>query len=216
MANEKMIKIGSLRELQLQMPRIVPKINADPALALAAATNPLLALEHLGYDLSAQARKEIEPYARFGPDGLKKLADIEQRWVAAYGSQQALPFDRKGTRTAIEYLLATTVAKAPTADKKAAPAPKVTTAIDSALDLLFFKQKPDAAQEKVALERLTALHPALPVLYEYQRLLVARPPFASKETFEKIRTGKAQSAANSITFRLKTSEERKQTRLEKK
>ena len=53
-------KISSLREIQLQVPRILENYADDQELALIALANPLAALEKIGYTFSPSARQEIE------------------------------------------------------------------------------------------------------------------------------------------------------------
>ena len=44
--------IDSWKEAQTVAPAVLERLNADPPLLMAAATNPLLALEELGYDIA--------------------------------------------------------------------------------------------------------------------------------------------------------------------
>lgn len=210
MASEKSKKISSLRELQLLMPRIVPEVNANSRLAIAAAANPLLALEHLGYEFTPQARQEIEPYARFGPDGLKRLSEIEKKWTLLVGPKP-LPFDKTTARKIFEQIGNEAPQRQKTS-RETSPNLLQAKKLDDALELVFFKKLPLAEDEKKAVNMLSELHAALPLLFEYQKVLVQRPAFATREQFQQLLNGEKKSVATSIEFRLKTSQERRQTR----
>jgi hypothetical protein len=170
-------------------------------LAMAAAANPLLALEYLGYQLTEKAIQEIGPYARFGPDGLARLADLEQQWTAQTGSRP-LPLGKESAR---DFLLQLTAADSGY-KKTASSSPRQTPdlkQLDTALDLVFSKNNVDAAAEKKIADSLSKVHPALPIVRAYHKIHQQRPAFASKEQFQKIISGKTKSVATSIEFRLK-------------
>lgn len=57
--------IDSVEELRAQLPAILAAANNDQNLALAAAINPLLFLEDIGFALSAVVVTEIEERGRF-------------------------------------------------------------------------------------------------------------------------------------------------------
>lgn len=205
MATLKSVKIGSLRELQLQMPRIVQALNANQALALAAATNPMLALEELGYELSPQARLEIEPYARFGPDNLQKLADLEAK---IYGQLRVekLPTNLAEARLIFEKMDS---GLGKTVQQQSTKPPKTGT-IDAALSEIFALKTRSAVEEEKLLADLAALHPALPLLFESQKIHRQRPAFSDRDMFEKIKSGQKKTIFTKVEFRLRDSAERKQ------
>lgn len=208
MPKKNSIRINSLKELQALMPDIVPEVNSNPSLALAAAANPLLALEHLGYKLSEQAIQEIGPYARFGPDGLKRLAELERQWSSQVGNQP-LPVEKE----AIRKFLSDTLKTIPDKKKSAKPGPVKTSdpkQIDTALDLIFSRKRFRPEEEKKTDDSLASLHPALTIIRAYQKILSQRPAFASDEQFQKLLSGKSRSLATSVEFRLKARKEQKE------
>ena len=59
------IRIDTIQDLQRILGPLLERINGEPALAQAAAANPLLALEELGYELAPAVGAEIEERGRF-------------------------------------------------------------------------------------------------------------------------------------------------------
>ncbi|MFZ2901148.1 MAG: hypothetical protein WA004_21135 [Saprospiraceae bacterium] len=215
MKKKKNIKIGSLEELQSLMPVIVPQVNANAQLALAAAANPLLALEKLGYEFTTQAKKEIEPYVRFGPDGLKRLADIEEKWKKAVGVQ-ALPTDPSMALKIFE-VKDLGIATGDKTKEKYVVQPKPTDkALNAAIDLVFSSKKITEADEKKTLGMLEGIHTGLSVLYEYRKLLRQKPAFADKEQFERLLSGDQKTPFTSLEFLLNPVGQRKQAISSKK
>ncbi len=62
------IDIESIQQLQKHVPSIVHTVNADPLLALAAAVNPMFALEELGYRIPSSLSRTVEHRIRFSAD----------------------------------------------------------------------------------------------------------------------------------------------------
>lgn len=208
MSKKHFTKISSLKELQALMPQIVPQVNANPSLALAAAANPLLALEHLGYKLTEQAVQEIGPYARFGPDGLKRLAELERQWSARMPGQ-SLPVEKDAIRKFIVDMVQSTP------DKKTAPSPGPAQAsgsrqVDMLLNLVFSRKRFGPEEEKMTADALVQLHPALSIVRSYQKILSQRPAFASDEQFQQLLAGTKKSVATTVEFRLKAGKVPKQ------
>src|SRR5215212_7242156 len=71
--------IRSVEDLRRRVPAILRRVNAEPALALRAAANPLLLLEELGYEIPARLRPEIERRIRHTPEDAARLGELEQR-----------------------------------------------------------------------------------------------------------------------------------------
>jgi hypothetical protein len=65
--------IDSWKEAQTVAPTVLERLNADPSLLLAAASNPILALQELGYDISPSFREEFVDRVRFGARGATRL-----------------------------------------------------------------------------------------------------------------------------------------------
>ncbi|GGW97196.1 hypothetical protein GCM10010383_28810 [Streptomyces lomondensis] len=60
-------RIGSWAEGRARAAGIVERLNVQRPLALAAAANPMLAIEHLGYAFEAEARHVIADRLRLAP-----------------------------------------------------------------------------------------------------------------------------------------------------
>lgn len=200
MKSTESIKINSLRELQLQMPRIVQAVNANPRLALAAAANPLLAIEQLGYKLSPEAHKEVEPYARFGPDNLKRLAEIEYE-LGTLLATKTVPANLTEARTLFDKSEPVQAGKS-TADKKRAPKPTKSQELETSLEHIFASRVLPAGEEKKLLTELSAQHPSLPLLFEYRKIHRQRRPFATQPVFEAILSGDKHILVDKIEFQL--------------
>lgn len=73
----KEVVINSWEDLQKNISKIVVAINKDPNLKLAAATNPLLAAEELGYKINIDVIDQIEERIRFKPADIPKLTELK-------------------------------------------------------------------------------------------------------------------------------------------
>ncbi|PHN00933.1 hypothetical protein [Flavilitoribacter nigricans] len=212
MSKSKNTKIESLKELQLLMPRIVNQVNGNPQLALAATANPILALEYLGYSFTPKARKEIESYGRFGPDGLQQLAEVEKHWKQLFGSEP-IPASKEMAKKMFAQLAKGTDPRK-TKSRKMSSKSKSTRSItlETALDLIYSKIKDIETEEKNKIESLEQIHEALPLLYQYQKILSQRTAFARKEKFEQLLKSEQKTPLSAVKFRLKSSEERRRAR----
>lgn len=71
--------IRSVEELRAQVPAILKRLNADQALLLAAAANPVLALEELGYRIPNELHRELDHRIRFSAAERERLAALMAR-----------------------------------------------------------------------------------------------------------------------------------------
>ena len=196
MKSTESIKINSLHELQLQMPRIVQAGNANPRLALAAATNPMLALEQLGYKLSPEAQKEVEQYARFGPDNLKRLAEIETE-LGTLLATKTIPANLIEARA----LFVERLGK-PSAEKKTTHKVSKSQELETSLEHVFASRVLPLDEETKLLADLSAQHPGLPLLFEYRKIHRQRRPFATQQVFDAILSGEKKLLVDKIEFKL--------------
>src|SRR3974377_2210573 len=81
------ISITSIEQLQKHVPSIVKAVNADPSLALAAAVNPIFAIEELGYKIPANLRRSIEHRIRFSPEQARRLHEMSLEIYGHVGRQ---------------------------------------------------------------------------------------------------------------------------------
>jgi hypothetical protein len=65
MQTERKKTVASIDQLTPDLPLILERVNSDPLLALAAAVNPLLFLDEMGYALEPNVAAEIEERSRF-------------------------------------------------------------------------------------------------------------------------------------------------------
>jgi hypothetical protein len=73
--------ITDIAQLQEQVATLLERINSDRHLALAAAANPLLALEELGYRLAPSVRHEIERRSRYTRRQLVRLEALRAEFA---------------------------------------------------------------------------------------------------------------------------------------
>jgi hypothetical protein len=205
MTQKKKTQIDSLRTLQRNMPRVLKEGNANPALALAAAANPLLALEHLGYEIAPEARQEIELHARFGPDKADEVVALEKSIYKAAGSEFDLA-DGDAVQETVYALLQP--AKKGQAKEQKTQKQRVTQALEA------LRVSPTRIRiGKTAVDPLaefTDLHPILPLLVEHRQLERQHPRFASRDVFDSILSGERKTAVTSLKFRLQDRERRKE------
>lgn len=190
--------IDTLRELRRLVPSILKEINADPALALRAAANPLLALEELGYSLTPELRAEAESRVRFPKATRERMATLEKEIFHAAGER----FDLRAPAE-VERVLFTKLKlprpqleQPPTAQRApAAPQPETMMArMALALDRGFVDP----------LGALAGKHPVMQPLLEYRRLDASEPPLAAPAVYERIRRGEVKLPIVRIRGRLKS------------
>jgi hypothetical protein len=76
--------ISSMEELLQAVPEIIDAANADPALALRFAANPLFLAEELGYTLTDEMRHFAVRRVRFSAEAFERLQQLEgQVWEQA-------------------------------------------------------------------------------------------------------------------------------------
>ncbi|MBJ6726166.1 hypothetical protein [Geomesophilobacter sediminis] len=74
-------KIDSLKSLSLHLPDILNNLSTSPQLALTAADDPILAIESLGFGLSAQLRVELQARLPFSPQRVRNLQHLSHALV---------------------------------------------------------------------------------------------------------------------------------------
>ncbi len=174
-------RIDSLKELHQLLPSILEQINADQSLAIAAAANPLIALEELGYHIDPEIRPDIEDHLRFKPEAMTQLKEL-RRQISKHAGHTFDPNSPAELHTVLfeELKLPPGEVKR---DKKERLA--VLTATTP-----FPPQLSWAPKVTDPLEKLRGKHPIIEPLLEYRQLEASTPRLASKELYEEIRTGK--------------------------
>lgn len=152
--------VTSWEDLQREVEPIVDRINDNQSLALAAAANPIFALEELGYRIDPEARPEIEDRLRFRPPHAKRLGQLRRDLYRLVGG----PFDPASDADVRRVLSAAGVQVGrPSAE-------------------------PDDAEDPF--ERLRGRHPLIEPLLEYRRLEAAEPRFATRDVYIALREGR--------------------------
>lgn len=172
--------VKSWEDLQANMERILSELERDPNLVLAAAANPLLAVEELGFEIDPNIRDQLEDRLRFPTrdcaqlDSLRseifKLAgkkfDIrspEQLHTVLFEDLGIVAYDEHGCKV------------------RFAPAP--------------FRKRINAPMEKDPLEQLSGLHPVIESLIEFRRIDASAYPFSTQPDYKKIRAGDSRLQA---------------------
>lgn len=189
-------KIGSWEELQQQIQAILERVNADPDLAAAAAINPILALEELGYELEPGARQEVEDRLRFDPREAVRLRQLRKAAFEQAGREFDLDSPDELGRLLFEELRI----PIPQPEKKRPRQKRPAARPDTRPLPHRFSGQPEAEDP---LEALHGAHPVLEPLLEYRRLEASRPRLASRSLYEQVRQGKRRLAIRNLRGRLK-------------
>lgn len=200
---ERPAPIDSIDTLRRRVPEIVRQLNEQPALALRAAANPILALAEMGYQLTDRLAREVELRLRFTPAAITRLDALRER----LGELAGEPFDPDNTaelrRTLFERLElphlpprgeAIVVAAGPLA--RQVPA----TPRD---ELEFPWVPPGGIRHPDPLEPLRKAHPIIEPLIEYRAIQASQPRLATKEIFERLARGELAGPTFRIRARLK-------------
>jgi len=194
---EKRETITSLEALRKRVPVIVNRLNADPALALRAAANPLLVLEELGYHLSDALKAEAALRIRFDDATRKRLqvltAEIhslagevfvidspDELGHVLYGRLQLppLPLAKYPAIPSSESATAVPAQRA-VARESATAAPPDPLAIPY--------RRPGGIRPPDPLEALAEAHAIIAPLLEYRAIQAGEPPLAGPALYAAIK-----------------------------
>jgi hypothetical protein len=182
--------ISSWEDLQREVSEILDRLNADPPLGLAAAVNPVLALEELGYRFEASARHSIEARLRFGPKVAPRAVELVERMTDQLG-HPVDPDDDDAVRGALAEL--GVALPSSDASREAPRTPSI--------------ERSQAAQEPRLqdehLESHTDAHPFVGTLLEYRKLAASAPRLAPRTDFDAIRRGERALPITRVTGRLR-------------
>jgi hypothetical protein len=173
--------ISSWEDLQREAPAILDRLNADASLGLAAAANPVLALEELGYRIEVTARPQIEARLRFGPKVAPRALKLAEQMRDQLG-YSIDPDDDVAVRAAVAEL----------GLEPREPSRK--------------EQAPPTRRNRLRdedLEPLRDAHPFIGTLLDYRKLAASAPRFAPRRFFDAIRAGERAVPITRITGRLK-------------
>lgn len=182
--------IDSCEQLQERITEIVDELNHNRRLALAAAVNPFLALEELGYHVRDDARAAIEDRLRFPPKEAARRVELRDQIF----EQVKHAFDLNSSE-ALRTVLYDELALRPYPDARGCyPALPETHPP---------RRSPSGRRDSDPLQALAGRHPVIELLLEYRRLDALHPYFASQKAYDAIRTGTVDTPIRKLRIRFK-------------
>jgi hypothetical protein len=166
--------VTSWKQLQDDLPSIVDRLSSDSSLAVAAAANPLYALEEFGYQFDPRARQEIEDRIRFGPRKAVRLQQLRNEVFEAAGFAFDVNSGTELSRVLFDEL-----------GLEASGRRVQATDLEPMSPQLGW-----APKKEDPLEALRDSHQAIGPLLEYRRLDASEPRLASRQLYEDVRRGK--------------------------
>lgn len=196
--------VKTMAQLQKLMPKILKEHGKDKKLSRAALSNPILALERIGYKLSAGLKEEVEIRARFGAKEQKKLAETQKKITKIAGKKVNL-----SSNTAVSKLLKGLIkTKNVKAEKKTDKSSALFKAVAINPESRLFKTK----MAKDPLDDFRSSHPIIPLLLDYRRIEASAPKLASKKLFNEILKGKTPKSGiriKNVKFVMQSRDKRK-------
>lgn len=183
--------INSWDQLQAVIGDIVDALNANSALVRAAAVNPLLALEELGYELTPEARNDVEERLRFEPRQVVRRRELR----ALVFREAGKTFDLNEPGALYEVLF-DDLGLSPSPDERGCYPPLPDT---SPLPPQLSYHEP----VEDPLEVLRGRHPIMGPLLAYRRLEASKPQFATRALYAEVRQGKRTLGITRVHARLK-------------
>lgn len=177
------MELKSWKAAQAEIATIVERVNADPALALAATTNPLHAIEEVGYAIEPAMREEFEDRIRFGEHGASRLRELRHRIRHVAGES----FDPRSPDDIHSF-----VAKHVLNTHESCP---------DACHLSYGDPPPPDP-----LEALRGKHMVIEDLLEFRKLDATHPRFADRSVYDQVRRGALQLPISRVVFHLKAHE----------
>lgn len=164
--------LNSWQDAQHRIVQILAALNANSALLMAAAANPLLALEELGYEVNPEVQQDFVDRIRFGSTVAKQQQALRRKIFDAAGHS----FDLNSSEALVAALgrVLKNKADAPSIPADAQP-PRFTFGTPAAPD---------------PLEHLRGAHPIMEPLLEYRKTDATTPQFATRDDYTTIRLGK--------------------------
>lgn len=190
-------RIRSMDALRRRVPSIVQRINADEALAMRAAANPLLALEELGYELDDDLKREVALRVRFDQRTIETLHGLSSRIHELAG--ESFEIDSPAQLGAVLFKRLELPALPPAPQRVVVvegtiAARSIDQRARTAADPLEIPRKvPGGVRPPDPLEALRGAHPVVGPLLEYRRLQGSVPALASRELYERIKRGEVNA-----------------------
>jgi hypothetical protein len=201
------VAITSWEELRARVSELLAALNGDTNLAIAAAANPILALEELGYQVAAESRRAIEDRFRFSYRKAARLRALRRELTELAGRpididsaddvrkllvEDLRVFDSKSVSLKQSGGCRTTDRSR---DKPSAP---VRSSFEPmAVQTLWAEPAPDP------LEPWRGTHPIMIPLLEYRQLDASEPRLAPSDLYQELRAGRRKSPIVGIRGRLR-------------
>lgn len=204
-------KIETLNELQKLVPRLIEEHGKNKQLMKAALSNPILALEEIGYILSPKVKQEVEERARFNSEQQKKRIEITEKVNKIVGKKIDLS-SKTSVTNALKYAFPK---KTISVGKKTIETNAIIKAATTTRELQIFQSLWQASQNKVKKDPLSefkATHELVPLLLEYRKIEALSPQFATKKTFTSVlkdKDAKKGVSISNVRFRLQERSKRK-------
>jgi hypothetical protein len=167
------------------------RINADPRLALAAASNPLLALEELGYAVAAEAKETIEAQLRFSAQALERRRELAAAIFRTAGREFGLDDPAEIQRVIVELAGARASKVRPRSRGSRAE-----TQADRGVE--------HVAAQADSLEAMREAHPVVPLLIEYRSVEQRGRRLAPRELYDRIRRGDLRTGVTAVRLKQRT------------
>ncbi|RYZ84944.1 MAG: hypothetical protein EOP06_17135 [Proteobacteria bacterium] len=185
------IIIKTWEDLQVNVKTILNKLEADGNLTLAAAANPIFALEEMGYGIDPNALEHLEDRMRFPSRESARLDSLRNQIFKLAGKQFNLRLPLELHEALFEHL-------------------GIQAYDESGCKLQFqperFRKRVNTPTEADPLEKLARLHPIIEPLLRFRKIDASAHAFASREAYEKIRRGETKLQGTLIIHpRLKAS-----------
>ena len=175
-------KIGSMKELHGLLPELLKRHGTDEELTLAALTNPILALEHLGYSFTPEVRSTLERRIRFDEETDKRLGYLEKSISKAIGK----PFPFQSTSELEEALRKLLLKPQKGKQNRRKIGKEEAETVARIVRHPRPLQLPGSENTPDPLEAYVDIHPILPVLLEYREAEASAPRLASRDVFERV------------------------------
>lgn len=181
----KEVIINSWEDLQKNISKITVSLNKNENLKLAAAANPLLALDELGYKINDDIKDQVEEKIRFKPNDAARLTELRSAIYNLAGKKFNVRSQEDLNAVLFDDLKIEVYDERGCLIKKHIKIRK--------------KGEPD---DELALYK--DLHPIIEPLMQFRELDAKVAGFADKDVYEKIRNGKYGDNSNiQLTIRFK-------------
>lgn len=201
--------LTSIDALRRRVPAIIQRLNAEPAMALRAAANPIFALEELGYSFPDALKREIALRVRFDATTIARLESLANTVHELAGEEFDLDsaddldrtlFTRLGLPRLTTSLQRVVIAEGTSATRQRAMQPG-SSRERHPLEPPW--HPPGGVATVDPLRELEGRHPIVAPLLEYRALQASQPPLAPRELYERIARGDVSMPTMTIRARLR-------------